>query len=231
MGANPVPIQIPIGLEDQHVGVVDLIEMKAYFEGRDGETVREESLSEDMVAQADSARENLMEAVSEVDDSILERYLDGVAIPSEEIRKLLESLSLTSLCACGSAFKNKGCNHCSTQYAPIYLPVDNNLWKGLIQKRTKGLPKASEEESFSGIVFKIMSDPYVYLLTYVREYSGKINQVDTFINTAPEKRKAQKILRMEANKRTEIVTAGSGDIVAFVGLKEVTGDTISDPKS
>ena len=135
LGANPVPIQIPIGLEDQHVGVVDLIEMKAlYFEGRDGETV-EKSLSEDMVAQADSARENLMEAVSEVDDSILERYLDGVAIPSEEIRKTIrKSLSLTSYCQFFVGV------HLKIRVQPLldaicaYLPSRSiiNLWKGLI---------------------------------------------------------------------------------------------------
>lgn len=240
LGANPVPIQIPIGLEDQHVGVVDLIEMKAlYFEGRDGETVREESLSEDMVAQADSARENLMEAVSEVDDSILERYLDGVAIPSEEIRKTIRKACLSHRFVpvlCGSAFKNKGVQpllDAICAYLPS--PVDNKLMEGFDPKKEdkRITKKRVIEESFSGIVFKIMSDPYVGLLTYVRVYSGKINQGDTFINTRTQKReKAQKILRMEANKRTEIVTAGSGDIVAFVGLKEVaTGDTISDPKS
>ena len=238
--ANPVPIQLPIGLEENHEGVVDLVEMKAlYFDGEDGESVRVEDIPSNMSDDAELAREVLMEALSEVEDSIMERFLEGEDIPVGDIKTALRKATLERAFVpvlCGSAFKNKGVQpllDAICAYLPS--PIDTDTMTGFDPKKEDKeiVKKRVPEESFSGIAFKIMSDPFVGLLTYVRIYSGKIKQGDTFINTRTQKKeRAQKILRMQANKRDEIAVAQAGDIVAFVGLKEVaTGDTITDPKA
>jgi elongation factor G len=238
--ANPVRIQIPIGLEDQHQGVVDLVTMKAmYFDGEDGENVRVEDIPSELSDDAEMAREMLMEALSEIDDSIMERFLEGEEISIDDIKKAIRKGTLDRAFVpvlCGSAFKNKGVQpllDAICDYLPSPIDIEEAVGFDPKNEEKQITKKRVPEESFSGIAFKIMSDPFVGLLTYVRVYSGKISQGDTFINTRTKKKeRAQKILLMQANKREEISAAKAGDIVAFVGLKEVsTGDTISDPKS
>lgn len=239
LGANPLTLQLPIGLEDEHVGVVDLVTMKAlYFEGVDGDEVVEKEIPTNLEDDSALQREMLMEALSEIDETVMDLFLGGGEVPVETLRSAIRKGTLDRIFVpvlCGSAFKNRGVQPlldavCYYLPAPIDIEYASGLDPADEDKVLKR--KRVPEDSFSGITFKIMSDPFVGLLSFVRVYSGKIAQGDTFVNSRTNKKdRVQKIMRMQANKREEIPAAKAGDIVAFVGLKEVsTGDTICDPK-
>lgn len=240
LGANPIPVQLPIGAEDEFEGVVDLVEMKAlYFRGEDGAELVLEEIPGDLSEEVEAAREALIDKLSEHNDQILEDFLEGKEIDPDVIRSTLRKIVIAGdgvAVLCGSAFKNKGVQPlldaiCSYLPSPIDLPDmvgfdPSDETKAVTRKR---IP----DERFSAIAFKIMSDPYVGVLTFVRVYSGQIKVGETFVNTRTNKKeRIQKIMRMQANKRDEIDHVSAGDIVALVGIKEVgTGDTISEPKS
>ncbi len=238
LGAKAVPIQIPIGAEDQFKGVIDLIEMKAYvFKdetlGAQYETV--EIMPEHLEA-AKKGHEHLVEAIAEFDDELMHSYLEGKAISPEKIRQVLRKatieLKITPV-ICGSAFKNKGVQQLLDSVV-FYLPAPNDIpaIKGHDLQGNASERHADEKEPFSGLAFKIASDPFVGKLVYVRIYSGVMLAGSYVYNaTRDSKERIGRLLLMHANKREEIETAPAGNIAAVVGLKNVkTGDTLCDEK-
>jgi elongation factor G len=236
--ARPVPIQIPVGAEDQFKGVVDLVTMKGVI-WRD-ETLGAEfdvvDIPEDLAEKAKSYREQMIEAVSEFDDVLFEKYVHGEALTNEEImagiRKATIAMKIFPV-ICGSAFKNKGVQtmlDAVVDYLPS--PLDVPPVKGTdIDDPEKELErKADDKEPFSALVFKIMTDPYSGQLAFFRVYSGKLSAGDSVYNVAKRrKERIGRLLRMHANKREDIQEILAGDICAAVGLKTVsTGDTICD---
>jgi len=237
LGANPVAIQIPIGLEDQLKGVVDLVSMKGLIwsdesKGSNYETVE---IPEDLKAEAIAAREKLVEAVSSVDDGLMHKYIEGEEISEAEIRKALRKgtleLKLVPVVT-GSAFKNKGVQtllDAVVDYLPSPLdvpPVEGvNPRTGETEARP---PEASAP--FSGLVFKIMADKHLGQLSFVRIYSGTIKAGSYAYNPLKEtKERVGRLLRMHANKREDIEDASAGEIIAIGGMKQVTtGDTVCD---
>jgi elongation factor G len=237
LGANPVALQIPIGLEDQFKGVVDLIMMKGLIwndesKGAEYETVE---IPEDLKAVAQAAREKLIEAVASVDDGLMHKYIEGEEISEEEIRKALRKgtieIKLVPVVT-GSAFKNKGVQtllDAVVDYLPSPLdipPVEGtNPKTGQVEVRP---PDASAP--FSGLVFKIMADKHLGQLSFVRIYSGSIKAGSYAYNSIKEsKERVGRLMRMHANKREDIEDASAGEIIAIGGMKQVTtGDTICD---
>ena len=238
LGAKPVPVQIPIGAEDEFKGVVDLITMKAIIweEETLGAKFHYEEIPEDLLPVAEEWREKMLEAVADVDEEIMMKYLEGEEITEEEIKKALRegTIGLKFFpMLCGSAFKNKGVQ-------PLLDAVVDYLPSPLDIPPVKGInPKTGEEEErpasydapFSALAFKILSDPYVGQLTFIRVYSGLMESGSYVYNaTRDKKERLARILRMHANKREEIPVLGAGDIAAAVGLRETyTGDTLCDP--
>ena len=245
---NPVAIQLPIGAEDRFVGVIDLVKMKAI-------TYRDETLGADYVVsdipaqykdEAQRYREQLVEKVSEVDDKILEKYLRGESISEDEIMAALRKRVVSSIQSkgqrvfvpviCGSAFKNKGVQpllDAVVDYLPS--PVDIPPIVGIDPTKAEETPvqrPASDEAPFASLAFKIMTDPFVGQLAFIRVYSGVLTSGSTVYNTAKQRsERIGRLLKMHANKREEIKEVYAGDIVAAVGLKRVsTGDTICDEK-
>ncbi|GAB6184001.1 elongation factor G [Thermodesulfovibrio hydrogeniphilus] len=237
LGANPVPVQIPIGKEDTFRGPIDLVEMKAYY--FDDETLGakfvEAEIPEEYIEQAKKYREKMIEALCDVDDAIMEKYLAGEEITVDEIRKALRKgtveLKLTPV-LCGSAFKNKGIQlllDAIVYYLPSPLDVPpvkgkNPLTDEEIER------KPSENEPLTALAFKIMADPYMGSLTYVRVYSGVLSSGSYVYNSTRNiKERVARIFRMHANHREEIKEICAGDIAAIVGLKNtLTGDTLCD---
>ena len=236
--AKPVPIQIPIGSEDNFKGVIDLIQGKAmYFDEQSlGKTYRYEEIPEEYAEEAESWRMHLVEAIAEEDEALLEKYLGGEALSAAEIvegiRKSTVNLTICPV-MCGSAFKNKGVQpllDAIVDFLPS--PVDVPPITGLDPDTGKDIPvPCSDEEPLSALAFKIMTDPYVGNLTFLRLYSGHIESGMTVVNAANgRKERIGRLLKMHANKREEIKEAWAGDIVAAVGLKQVaTGETLCDP--
>ncbi|MFA4974170.1 MAG: elongation factor G [bacterium] len=240
LAANAVPFQLPLGAEDKFVGVVDLISRKAFsFDGdTKGAKVVEIPIPEDVVAMVDEYREKLIEAVVESEDELLHKYLESHKLTDEEImraaRKSTVSMHVVPV-LCGAAFKNKGVQHlldAVVNYLPSPLDVPpiegvNPDKEEVIEKRA-----ADIKEPFSALAFKIMSDPYVGQLTFMRVYSGAIESGMTVYNPIRDKReRVGRLLRMHANKREEIKRAEAGEIVAAVGLNITrTGDTLCDQK-
>src|SRR5258705_9382136 len=237
LGANPVAIQIPIGLEDQLKGVVDLISMKALIwndesKGSEYETAE---IPEDLREAAAAAREKLVEAVSSVDDGLMHKYIEGEQISEEEIRKALRKgtldLKLVPVVT-GSAFKNKGVQtllDAVVDYLPS--PLDIPPVEGINPKTgEKELRPADASAPFSGLVFKIMADKHLCQLSFVRIYSGTIKSGSYAYNTGKDTReRVGRIMRMHANKREDTDEASAGEIIAIGGMKQVTtGDTICD---
>jgi elongation factor G len=239
LGANPVPIQIPIGRESEYRGSIDLITMKAYV--YDDETLgakyKIEEIPADLVDKAKEYREKMLEAVAEFDDQVMEKYLNGQSLTEEEIRRVVRAGAITMKVTpvlCGSAFKNKGVQQLLdgvVEFLPS--PVDIPAVKGIDPNTGKEVErKPSDTEPFSALAFKIMSDPFAGQLTYFRVYSGTLKTGTPVLNvTKGTKDRIGRLLKMHANKREEIDAAYAGDIVAAVGLKgATTGDTLADEK-
>jgi elongation factor G len=234
--ARPVPIQIPVGAEDQFKGVVDLVQMKGVI-WRD-ETLGAEfdvvDIPEDLVEKAKSYREQMIEAVSEFDDKLFEKYVHGEALTNEEImagiRKATIAMKIFPV-ICGSAFKNKGVQtmmDAVVDYLPSPLDVPPVKGSDIDDPEKEIERKAGDDEPFAALVFKIMTDPYSGQLAFFRVYSGKLAAGESVYNVAKRrKERVGRLMRMHANKREDIQEILAGDICAAVGLKTVsTGDTI-----
>jgi elongation factor G len=236
LDATPVPLQLPIGREDGFEGLVDLLEEKALYWDQEslGVEVRAGEIPEELRDEAAMARETLVEAVAEIDDALMARYLEGEEIAVEDLRDAIRrgtlALHLVPV-LCGSAFKNKGVQpllDAVVHYLPS--PVDVPPIEGIRPKDGKTVArKADDSEPFAALAFKLMSDKHAGHLTYLRVYSGHAKSGDTVLNAnRGEKERVGRFLRMHANKRQEIDQVYAGDIVAAVGLKHIsTGETLS----
>ncbi|MBS6750057.1 MAG: elongation factor G [Firmicutes bacterium] len=236
--ANAVPIQLPIGKEADFRGIIDLVEMKAdiYYDDL-GKDMRVEEIPADMLEQAKEYRNQMLEAVSDFDDEIMEMYLGGEEVPSDKIRAAIRRATVAVKMVpvvCGTSYKNKGVQKlldAIVDYLPS--PLDIPPVEGVNPKtgETEERP-ASDDAPFSALAFKIMTDPYVGKLAFFRVYSGTVNAGDTVINaTKGQRERMGRILLMHANHREDLQTAYSGDIAAAVGLKNTTtGDTLCDDK-
>jgi elongation factor G len=239
LGANAVPIQLPIGYEDTYKGLVDLIEMKALIYTDDlGKTSEETEIPDDLQEQAEIYRQNLLDAVAESDDDLMMKYLEGEELTIEEIksgiRKATIACKMTPV-LCGSSYKNKGVQpllDAVVEFMPA--PTDIPAIKGVNpDSGEEDERKASDELPFSALAFKIMTDPYVGKLSFFRVYSGKLASGSYVYNsTKSKKERIGRILQMHANHREEIEEVYTGDIAAAVGLKDTTtGDTLCDEKT
>jgi elongation factor G len=246
--ANPVALQLPIGSEDKFVGVVDLIRMKSitYKDETMGADYIVGEIPADMTADAKHFREQLIEKVSEADDMILEKYLQGIEPTEDEIKAAIRKRVLTSVhqesgapfvpVVCGSAFKNKGMQpllDAVVDFLPS--PIDVPAIKGLDPTKTEATTierPASDDAPFAALGFKIMTDPFVGQLTFFRVYSGVLTSGSSVYNSTKQRtERIGRLLKMHANKREEIKEVYAGDIAAAVGLKSVsTGDTLCDEK-
>jgi elongation factor G len=237
LAANPVPIQLPLGKEDTFRGVIDLVRMKAIVWEEDtlGAKFHEETIPADMAEDVAVARERLLESVADVDDTLVEKYLLGQEIVVEElvnaIRQATIGIRITPV-VCGTAFRNKGVQpmlDAVVDYLPS--PIDIPPVVGIDPNgNVEAVRKASDDEPFAALAFKIMNDPFVGHLTFIRVYSGLINSGDYIYNSVRRKKeRVGRLLKMHANKREEIKTIYSGEIAAVVGLKTAyTGDTLCD---
>ncbi|MEM5629938.1 elongation factor G [Bacillus toyonensis] len=237
--ANAHPIQLPIGAEDEFNGIIDLVEECAYMYGNDlGTDIERVEIPEEHKELAEEYRGKLIEAVAELDEEMMMKYLEGEEITVEElkagIRKATTSVEFFPV-ICGSAFKNKGVQillDAVIDYLPS--PLDVPAIKGTLPDTEEEVErKSSDEEPFAALAFKIMTDPYVGKLTFFRVYSGVLNSGSYVKNSTKGKReRVGRILQMHANSREEISTVYAGDIAAAVGLKDTTtGDTLCDEKS
>ncbi|MBL7257072.1 elongation factor G [Paractinoplanes lichenicola] len=239
LNATPLVLQIPIGLEGDHIGVVDLVEMRALTwrgETQKGEDYAIEEIPADLVDSANEWREKLIETLADVDDAVMEKYLEGEELSLDEIKAAIRRATIASKAnpvLCGSAFKNKGVQpmlDAVVDYLPS--PLDIPAIEGTATDgETPMLRKPSNSEPFSGLAFKIQTDKHLGKLTYVRVYSGTLDSGSQVVNsTKDRKERIGKIYQMHANKREERATAQAGDIIAVQGLKQTTtGDTLSDP--
>ncbi|WVH08789.1 MAG: Translation elongation factor G [Fluviibacter phosphoraccumulans EoVTN8] len=235
--ASPVPIVIPIGAEDTFAGVVDLIKMKAIFwdEASQGMKFDYRDIPADLVDEANTWREQMVEAAAEVSEDLMNTYLENGDLTEEQIILGLRTRTIASEIQpmlCGTAFKNKGVQRMldavlDLMPSPLDIPpVEGELENGEVATR-----KADDGEKFSALAFKLMTDPFVGQLTFVRVYSGVLNSGDTIYNPVKQrKERIGRILQMHANEREEIKELRAGDIAACVGMKEVTtGETLCDP--
>ncbi len=239
LGGNPVPIQIPIGSGDMFTGLIDLIKMKGviYNEKTLGANWDEVDIPKDMVELAQEYRSHMLESLSDYDDTLMEKFLEGEAVSEEEIKKAIRKATLDVSAVpvlCGSAFKNKGIQRLLDGVID-YLPSPSDLppVRGFNPKTQKEEKREARDEApFSALAFKIMSDPYVGKLTYFRVYSGMLKTGSYVLNTSSgKKERIGRVLQMMANKRQDIDAVFTGDIVAAVGLKNTkTGDTLCDEK-
>ncbi|MEN0647576.1 elongation factor G [Caldifermentibacillus hisashii] len=237
--ANAHAIQLPIGAEDQFNGIIDLVEMKAVFYSNDlGTEITEGEIPDEYKDQAEEYRNKLIEAVAELDEDLMMKYLEGEEITVEElkagIRKATLSVEFFPV-LCGSAFKNKGVQlmlDAVVDYLPS--PLDIPSIKGIIPDTDEDVERhADDNEPFSALAFKVMTDPYVGKLTFFRVYSGTLQSGSYVLNSTKGKReRIGRILQMHANHRQEIPEVHAGDIAAAVGLKDTTtGDTLCDEKN
>ena len=235
---NAVPIQLPIGSEQFYKGLVDLVEMKAYVYYDDkGKDIREEPIPEDMVDICDEYRTKLIEAVAELDESLMEKYLEGEDLTTEEIKKAIRVGTLENTIVpvcCGTSYKNKGVQKlldAIVDYMPAPTDVPNIKGINVDTEEEEERP-SSDDAPMATLAFKIATDPYVGKLCFFRVYSGKVNTGDTVLNASKgHTERIGRILQMHANNRKDIDTCYAGDIAAAVGLKKVTtGDTLCDPK-
>jgi elongation factor G len=239
LNATPLVLQIPIGLEGDHIGVVDLINMKALTwrgETQKGDDYAIEEIPADLVDSANEWREKLIETLADVDDDVMVKYLDGDEVSIDEIKAAIRRATIASKAnpvLCGSAFKNKGVQpmlDAVVDYLPS--PLDVPAIEGTAPDgETPMQRQPSPSEPFSGLAFKIQTDKHLGKLTYVRVYSGTLESGSQVVNsTKDRKERIGKIYQMHANKREERPTAWAGDIIAVQGLKQTTtGDTLSDP--
>ena len=237
--ANAHPIQLPIGAEDQFEGVIDLVEMKAiYNEGSVGENLVEKEIPAELQDQAEEYREKLIEAVAEFDEEFMEKYLGGEEITVEELKAAIRKATLSVEffpVVCGSAFKYKGVQPMlDAVVAYLPSPLDVPAIKGIDPSTDEEVERhSSDEEPFSALAFKVMTDPFVGKLTFFRVYSGILSSGSYVKNSTKGKReRVGRILQMHANTRNEIAEVYAGDIAAAVGLKDTTtGDTLCDEKN
>ena len=236
---NAVPIQLPIGKEADFKGMVDLVKMKAYVYYDDvGKDVREEDIPADMADLVDEYRAKLMDAASDISDEIAELYLMEEEVPEDMIRAALREGTISNkvVCVCcGTSYRNKGVQKlldAIVDYMPS--PLDIPAMKGVDPKTDEEVERRpSDDEPFSALAFKIMTDPYVGKLTFARVYSGSISSGSTIMNSTKGKReRLARIVLMHANHRQDLDTIYTGDIVALVGMKNTTtGDTLFDEKA
>ena len=235
LGASPVPIQLPIGAEDDFKGLVDLVRMEAIFWDEDnmGTTYEAKDIPADMVDDCKNYREQMLEAAAESSDELMEKYLEEDDLSSEDIIKGLRQRTLDNeivIALCGSAFKNKGVQamlDAIVSFMPS--PLDVKAIVGVLDDdETEAERLSSDEVPFSALAFKIATDPFVGTLTFFRVYSGVLKSGDTVMNSVRRKKeRVGRILQMHANSRDEIKEVRAGDIAAAVGLKDVTtGDTL-----
>ena len=235
---NAVPIQLPIGSEETFKGIIDLVDMNAdvYYDDL-GKDMRTEEIPEDMRELAEQYRDNLLEAVSDFDDEIMEMYLNGEEVPAEKIRKAIRKATVAVKMVpvtCGTSYKNKGVQKlldAIVDYMPS--PLDVPAIEGTVPKTDEvETREASDDAPFSALAFKIMTDPYVGRLSFFRVYSGTIETGKTVMNsTKGVRERLGRILLMHANHREDLTQVYSGDIAAAVGLKNTTtGDTLCDEK-
>jgi elongation factor G len=235
--ANPIPIQIPIGSEEKFEGVIDLVKMKAIYwdEASQGMKFELRDITPDLLASAKEWREKMVESAAEASEEMMNKYLEEGDLSEAEIKQCLRIRTIAGEIVpmlCGSAFKNKGVQAMLDgviDYLPA--PTDIRPVKGELPDGTIGERKASDDEPFSGLAFKIMTDPFVGQLIFFRVYSGMLKSGDTIYNPIKgRKERVGRILLMHANEREEIKEVFAGDIAAAVGLKEATtGDTLCDP--
>ena len=238
LGANPVPIQLPIGAEEKFEGVIDLIGMRAIYwdDSTLGMTYREVEIPEALRADAETWRAKMIEAAAEANEELLEKFLEHGTLDTDDIRKGLRIRTLANeivVTMCGSAFKNKGVQALLDgviEFMPS--PVDVPSIKGINEDETEGERHPADDEPFAALAFKIATDPFVGNLTFFRVYSGVLNSGDTIYNPGKDrKERIGRILQMHSNDRKEIKEVHAGDIAAAVGLKDVTtGDTLCDIK-
>lgn len=236
--ANAVPIQLPIGVEDSFVGMVDLIKMEAIIYKDDlGKVAEETEIPDDMKEKAEEYRTKLVEAVAELDEELMMKYLEGEELTEEEIKRALRkgvcNVQIVPV-LCGSSYKNKGVQpllDAVVEYLPS--PVDVPAIKGVTADGEETVRHSSDDEPFAALAFKIMSDPYVGKLAFFRVYSGTLDAGSYVLNSTKNKReRIGRILQMHANHREEIPKVYAGDIAAAVGLKDTTtGDTLCDEKN
>jgi elongation factor G len=234
--ANPVPIQLPVGAEDDFEGVVDLVKMKAMYWDMETQGMKFEyrEIPPAMLKQCEEQRALMIEAAAEGDDELLHKYLEGEPLSQDEIKRGLRKRSIKNeivLCTCGSAFKNKGVQallDAVIEYMPS--PVDMPDVKGIDSDGEPITRKPDDDAPFAALAFKILNDPFVGNLTFFRVYSGTLNSGDTvYVPTKDRKERIGRLLQMHANERGEIKEVRAGDIASAVGLKDViTGDTLCD---
>jgi elongation factor G len=240
LGAKPLVTQLPIGSEDQFIGIIDLINMRAVIwkEETLGAEFTYQDIPSDMIEKAKSYRSKMIDTAVEMDDQIMEKYLSGEELTEKEIKSCIRKGTIVSAfvpIVCGSAFKNKGVQpllDAITDYLPS--PVDIGIVKGIDCKTEEPIErKIIDTEPFSALAFKVMNDPFVGTLTFVRVYSGVIATGTTVLNTVKDsKERVGRMLLMHANNREDIKEARAGDIVAIAGLKNTTtGDTLCSENS
>jgi len=235
---NPIPIQIPIGAEEKFEGVIDLVKMKAIYwdESTQGMKYELRDIPAGLVDEAKKWREKMVEAAAEANDDLTHKYLEGHDLSVDEIKQGLRIRTIKNEIVpmlCGSAFKNKGVQamlDAVIDYMPS--PIDIKPVEGEDDRGRPATRKASDTEPFAALAFKIMTDPYVGQLTFIRVYSGVLKSGDTVFNSVRgRKERIGRILQMHANQREEIKEVYAGDIAAAVGLKEAsTGETLCDPQ-
>ena len=240
LGANPVPIQLPIGAEDAFEGVIDLIEMKetVYLDDK-GQNIEIRDIRAELADEAEEAREFMIESVVECDDELMEKYLGGEEVSNEEIKKALRAGTIGNMIIpvlCGTAFRNRGIQpllDAITLYMPA--PTQKGVIKGTDVKDAEKVIELpiGDEAPFAALAFKVMTDPFVGRLTFFRVYTGMVEKGSYVLNsTKGQKERMGRLLQMHANKREEKEVVYCGDIAAVVGLKNTTtGDTLCDEKN
>ena len=239
LGANPVPMQLPVGAEDVFKGVVDLVKMKTIIwnEADQGMTFEEGEIPAEMMADAEKWRENLVEAAAEANEDYMNKYLEGETLTTEEIIAGIRARTLAGEIVptfCGSAFKNKGVQAVLDgviQYLPA--PTEVKAIEGTLEDGSVATRESDDSAPFSALAFKIATDPYVGTLTFFRVYSGVLNSGDGVYNSVKgKKERVGRMVQMRSNNRDEIKEVYAGDIAAAIGLKDVTtGETLCDPNN
>ena len=233
--ANAIPIALPIGKEDDFRGIVDLVKMQAYVHYDElGQDVRTEAIPEDMKADAEKYRTELIEHLADIDDNLMEKYLNGEEFTVEEIKAAIRKSTIANTLVpvtCGSSYKNKGVQELLDDIVD-YMPAPTDIphIRGVLEDGTEAERKSSDDEPFAALAFKIMTDPYVGKLTFFRVYSGTLEKGSYVLNANKgKKERIGRLIQMHANSRQDIDKVYAGDIACAVGLKDVsTGDSLTD---
>lgn len=236
LGANPVPLQMTIGAEENFTGVVDLLKMKAIIwnEADQGMTFESREIPEDLLAECEEMREYLVEAAAEANEELMDKYLEGGELTEEEVKQGIRLRTLANEIVPvlgGSAFKNKGVQamlDAVIDYMPS--PIEVKAIDGELANGEQGIRQADDDEPFSALAFKVATDPFVGTLTFIRVYSGKLESGTAVYNSVKGKReRIGRLVQMHSNNREELKVCYAGDIAAAIGLKDVTtGDTLCD---